>query len=722
VPKVASPVLLDDPLEKLPGAGPVTAARLAARGLRRVRDLLFFFPRAYDDYRRIYALAELGGLVAGSSVVVRGTVVRVHKFFRRMLDVTIEDDETRLRARWFRPNAGMAKSFERGASVALAGKLHFTDDGEAELVHPSNVTSLLAETASVGIRPRYPIIEKVPGRTVEKIVAAALAATADQVPELLPESVRAQLGLPDVAQALAFVHRPPATASERELADLLAGTSLAQRRFALEELFVLQIGLAQERARVKRQNAPGRAVDSGQILADVQSALPFKFTETQEWAVGAIFAAMAAPAPMQCLLQGDVGSGKTAVVFAACVRAARAGGQSLLMAPTALLAEQHYRTIGTWGASANLRTGLLHSGLDSADQQRVLAAAAAGELDVIVGTHALLEDRLRLSRLALAIVDEQHRFGVRQRARLRRLDGRENGGENGWQISAQNGMVPHLLVLSATPIPRSLALTLYGDLDLVTLDALPPGRKPILSRVCAGESERELAYAAVKQAVASGGQALVVCPAIAEGESGGRTSAVALARTLRAGLHPARVGVLHGQFTAERQRAVIDAFRAGALDVLVSTTVIEVGVDLPRAQVMVIEDADCFGLAQLHQLRGRVGRGTEQARCYFLTASQEPEALDRLGVVASTQDGFRIAEEDLRRRGVGDLQGTRQSGTPELRFADLATYVGLVEIARTSAETVLVEDPDLVRPEHAALLQAVLARFEAARPVSEEAG
>jgi ATP-dependent DNA helicase RecG len=445
---------------------------------------------------------------------------------------------------------------------------------------------------------------------------------------------------------------------------------------------------------------------------------------------------MAGPAPMQCLLQGDVGSGKTAVAFAACVRVARAGGQTLFMAPTTVLAEQHSRTLRAWGARANLRTGLLHSGLDLADQKRMLAAAAAGELDVIVGTHALLENRLRLSRLALAIVDEQHRFGVRQRARLRRQDGRENGrasdGENGrendgkygWQIPAQDGMVPHLLVLSATPIPRSLALTLYGDLDLVTLDALPPGRKPILSRVCAGTSERELAYAAVKQAVAGGGQALVVCPAIAEGDGGGRTkvSAVALARTLRMALAPSRIGVLHGQLAAERQRAVIDAFREGSLDVLVSTTVVEVGVDLPRAQVMVIEDADCFGLAQLHQLRGRVGRGTEQARCYFLTSSEEPESLDRLRVVASTQDGFRIAEEDLRRRGVGDLQGTRQSGTPELRFADLATYVELVEIARDAARAVLAEDPGLVHPKHAELQRSVRARFEDGRPVAEEAG
>ena len=718
--KVVRPVSLDDPLEMLAGAGPVTAARMAERGLGRVSDLLWFFPRAYEDYRRIYSLGELGGLVPGISVVVRGKVVRVHKFFRRMLDVTIEEDGTSLRARWFRPNAGMAKTFVRGAYVALAGKLRRTEAGEAELVHPSNVTSVLAQSGSVGIRPRYPLIEKVPGRTVEKIVAAALLAASHQVPELLCEATRSELGLPEAAQALEFVHRPPDTISDSEFAALVAGTSPAQRRVALEEHFVMQVGLVQERARAKRQSAPACVADGAQILAEVQAALPFTLTSAQERAVGVLFELMAVPAPMQCLLQGDVGSGKTAVAFAACVRAARSGGQTLFMVPTAVLAEQHNRTLCAWSARIGLRTGLLHSGLDAAEQRRVLAAAAAGDLDLILGTHALLENRLRLSRLVLAIVDEQHRFGVCQRARLRRMD----SGENGWQIGAQNGMVPHLLVLSATPIPRSLALTLYGDLELVTLDALPPGRKPILSQVCVGEMERKQAYAAVKRVVESRGQGLVVCPAIAEGEAGSRapTSAVALARTLRLDLHPARVGVLHGQLSAERQRAVIDGLGEGKLDVLVSTTVVEVGVDLPRARIMVIEDADRFGLAQLHQLRGRVGRDTEQAWCFFLTASEDPEAVDRLRVVASTQDGFRIAEEDLRRRGAGDLQGTRQSGPPELRFADLGTYVGLVERARKEAEDVLAEDPDLAQPEHAALRRAVKDRFEDARPVAEEAG
>jgi ATP-dependent DNA helicase RecG len=717
---VATGAGLDDPIERLPGAGPVTAARLAGRGLFCVRDLLHFFPRAYEDYRRVYSLGDLAALPPGTPVVVRGTVVRVHKFFRRMLDVHIEDQGAKLRARWFRPNAGMAKSYGRGDKVALAGNLRRTEEGEPELIHPSNVTALLAESAGVGIRPRYPIIHKVPGRTVEKVVGAALEVAGREVAEILPEALRARLGLPGIAEALSFVHRPPSSLAEGDFAVLAAGSSPAQRRFAFEELFVLQVGLAQERARARTQRALACGVQGEQTLLDVEAALPFALTPTQRRAVRTIFDAMAANAPMQCLLQGDVGSGKTAVAFAACVRAVRAGGQSLFMAPTAVLAEQHHRTLGAWAERAGLRVGLLHSGRAVAEQRRVLDAAAAGEVDLIVGTHALLEDRLRLSCLGLAVVDEQHRFGVRQRACLRRV----GGNENGWQIGAHDGMVPHLLVLSATPIPRTLALTLYGDLDLVTLDALPPGRKPVLTRVCRGADERESAYAALRHAVASGGQAFVVCPAIAEGTGDGRraVSVVALARSLRARLAPARLGVLHGQLASERQQEVTDAFRQGALDVLVATTVVEVGVDVPSARVMVIEDADRFGLAQLHQLRGRVGRGEEQATCYLLTSSEDAQALERLAVVASVADGFRIAEEDLRRRGAGDVQGTRQAGMSELRFADLGAYLGLVEIARKEAEAVLADDPGLALPEHTALARAVGERMMQARPIAEEAG
>jgi ATP-dependent DNA helicase RecG len=698
----------------LPGAGPVTAARFSRRGLHRVADLLYFLPRAYDDYRRVYALDDLPRVPTGTAVVVRGTVVRVHTFFRRVLDVYIEQAGRRLRARWFRPNAGMAKTYARGAAVALAGSLRRTPDGEPELIHPSNVTALVSDAAGAGIRPRYPLVEGVPGRTVEKVIAAALTAVGSKLAEPVPESVRARLDLPGLCTALLAVHQPAAEVSEAEIAALVARTSPAQRRLLFDQLFVMQVGLALERARVGAQRGFTCDTDVERTLTVVRSALPFVLTPAQERSSARIVGALAKGAPMQCLLQGDVGSGKTAVAFAAAVHVARAGGQTLVMAPTTVLAEQHQRTLGAWAERAHVRVGLLHAGLPRDEQRQVLAAAEAGTLDVIVGTHALLEDRLRLARLGLAIVDEQHRFGVRQRFQLRR---RENS-ENGWKNPTPGGMVPHLLVLSATPIPRTLALTLYGDLDIVTLDGLPPGRKPVRTHLCRGVEARASAYEALRESVARGGQGFVICPAISRKPR----SAVSLAKTLSARLPALRIGVLHGQLAAPEQQAVVAAFRSRALDVLVATTVVEVGVDVPAAEVMIVEDAECFGLAQLHQLRGRVGRGPGQAACYLLTSCDEPEACARLAIVAEVHDGFRIAEEDLRQRGAGDVHGTRQAGMPDLGTADLGSYLTLVEAAHAEAETLLARDPDLSRPEHAALLRAVEQWQKQARPIAEEAG
>lgn len=696
----------------------MTAERLAGRGLGRVRDLLRFLPRAYLDYRRQYRLPELVTLAPGTPVVVRGTVVRVHKFFRRMLDVVIEQDGARLVARWFRPNAGMAKVYAKGTPVALAGELRKTESGECQLIHPSNVTALISDGEGLGIRPRYPLVEKVPGRTIEKIVGAALEAVEDE--EVLPEALRQSLGLPKLADALRTIHRPPANLSADELGALLAGRSLAQQRLAFEDLLVSQVGLARERGLARGHRALACDGVPEDVLARAKAALPFVCTAAQERAIAAIVRSLRRPSPMQCLLQGDVGSGKTAVVFVACALMARAGGQSLLMAPTAVLAEQHHRSLTAWGHDVGLRASLLHAGLPTAQQRRVLDAAASGEADVIVGTHALLEERLRLRRLALAIVDEQHRFGVRQRARLRRVAGEENG----WQIAAQNGMVPHLLVLSATPIPRTLALTMYGDLDLVTLDGLPPGRKPVETHVCTSDDAHAEAYRAVRDAVARGGQAFVVCPAITDG-TGDRPrprAAESVAKRLQGALAPARVAVLHGQLPSDEQRRIVEAFRDRALDVLVATTVLEVGVDIPSAQVMVIEDSERFGLSQLHQLRGRVGRGQDQGRCFLLTRSSAPESLRRLEMLASTHDGFRIAEHDLQQRGAGDLQGTQQTGTPDLCLANFALYARLLERAHEEAAVLLASDPELARPEHVALAGRVALRWQEARPFAEEAG
>jgi ATP-dependent DNA helicase RecG len=701
---------LAQPLCGLPGAGPVTVGRLAERGIETVGDLLRFLPRGYDDWRTVYPLATLATLAEGTAVVVRGSVVRVHAFFRRLLDVYIEEDGVQLRARWFHPHRGMAKSFAKGAHVALAGCLRRGKDGLAELIQPSQVTAAL-DAGTLGLRPRYPLVEKVPGRTLEKMIAGALDRVSE-LPDILPPEISLRLGLPSLRTALEDLHRPSPSLGALELGELVAGRSPAHRRLALEDVMVVQLGLALERSRARQARALSCVVD---VWGEVQSALPFALTAAQASAIAVIARDLAKPVPMQRLLQGDVGSGKTAVVFAAALQVARAGGQTVLMAPTEILAEQHLRTLSGWGQSVGLRVAVLHASLSREARRRVLDLLQAGQVDVLVGTHALISggDDLIVPRPALAIVDEQHRFGVRQRARLRQV--------GGWIPDDKNGMVPHLLVLSATPIPRTLALTVYGDLELVTLNQVPPGRRPVVTQVGQGDAARQATWELLKTEVAAGGQAFVICPAIVEGKRRA-TSVLTRFRQLAKALAPARVGLLHGQMRSDEQQKVVDDLRARRLDVLVATTVVEVGVDVPSASLIVIEDAESFGLAQLHQLRGRVGRGGQSARCVLLTSTTDTEALDRLHAVAASSDGFAIAEEDLRRRGPGELWGDRQAGVPVLRFADLASFSQLVEIARSEADKILAADAELKLPEHARLRHAIESRWSRHAPIAEEAG
>jgi ATP-dependent DNA helicase RecG len=557
-------------------------------------------------------------------------------------------------------------------------------------------------------------MEKVPGRVVEKLVAAAVERAAGLLPDVLPQDVAKRLDFPSIADSLRQIHQPDASLSQERLAELLAGQAPAQRRLAFEDLFVVQIGLARERDRARHARGWRCEVDGEAVLVCARAALPFALTGGQQSAIRTLYADLGRATPMQRMLQGDVGSGKTAVAFAAALLVGRAGGQSLLMAPTEVLAEQHGHTLTSWGDKADLRVGVLHAGLDAPTRRRVLAAAATGAIDLLVGTHALLDGGLRVPRMALAIVDEQHRFGVRQRAALRRA--------GGWISDEKTGMVPHLLVLSATPIPRSLALTAYGDLDLITLDETPPGRQVVDTHLGVGEAARRQAWAAVRTAVAAGGQGFVVCPAIVEQKHSRRASVLSRFRELRPRLAPARVGLLHGQMPSAEQQEVVAAFRAGKIDVLVATTVLEVGVDVARASIIVIEDAERFGLAQLHQLRGRVGRAGQAASCFLLTGVQDPETLDRLAFVAATSDGFRIAEEDLRRRGPGEIYGERQTGVVGLWLRDPGGVAALVEQARREAQALLAEDPALAAPEHSALRQAVETRWLRRPPIAEEAG
>ncbi len=664
--------MIDQPLARLKGAGPVTAARLAERGLHTVGDLLAFLPRGYDDYRTVYRLSALADLPEGTTVVVEGTIRRVHLFPRRLLDVHLEDDGARLSARWFRPPSGMAKVYAKGMRVAFAGTLRRTPEGEPLLVHPIRAPS---PAIGMGVRPRYPQVTGVPGRRLETLVASALE-QATEAPDPLPAELLGRLGFPSLADAFRGVHRPDSE-----------DRAVAQRRLLFDDMLAIQLALAGERHR--RGRAP---VFTADVRADVRAALPFALTRAQDSAIDVIFEELASGRPMHRLLQGDVGSGKTAVVFAAALLVARAGAQTLLMAPTELLAEQHVRTLQALGAG--LRVGLLTGSTRPEARRRLM------DVDVLVGTHALAGEGLPLRAPALAVIDEQHRFGVEQRSRLCRALGGESAG-----------MLPHLLVLSATPIPRTLALTVYGDLDLTLLDEMPPGRRSVMTHLCVGDSGA--AYAAVQAAVRRGEQAFVICPAVAGGQ--GRAGVLSHHPKLVRRLAPARVGLVHGQMPAAAQEAVLRKLRDRALDVLVATTVLEVGVDVPAATVMVIENADRFGLAQLHQLRGRVGRSDKPSSCWLCLA--ETADAERVKVVVQTNDGFQIAEEDLRRRGPGELFGSRQSGAA---LFDLSGYTRLVETARAEAETLLANDPELTA--HPALRALMVSRISRGPLFAAEAG
>ena len=713
---------VEDNLRRLPGVGPATAARLAEHGLTTVADILGFFPRRYDDLRTMTPLATVATCEEGTQVLVSGTVTRINVFPGRFLMVQITEGTDSLVARWFRVPGGMARAFEKGARVVLAGPLRLDSNGKPELIHPSHVTAAMlaaqgAGEVGLGIRPRYPVVAGVGARVIERIVGAAVDRFSARAPEALPEATRQRLELPSIDAALHFLHTPSAvesSAAPQSLRGLFAGDSPAHRRMAIEDLLVVQVGLAARRGHAQRQ--PGRpcAVSANDVLTRVQAALPFVLTAAQSRAIAAVQADLARPIPMQRLLVGDVGSGKTAVAFAAAAHVALSGGQTLLMAPTEVLAEQHARTLGALGDALGFRVALLTATTPRPQRESILALARAGRISMLVGTQALLADRVALSDLRLAIVDEQHRFGVAQRAQLRKRD------------DADTGTLPHLLVMTATPIPRTLAFTLYGDLDLTVVDELPPGRRPVRTRLLRGRQGRQESESILATAVSAGRRAFVVCPVREISARAGAVTAVSRHAELTKRLPTARVGLVHGELDAREKDAALRAFAGGQLDVLVATTVIEVGIDVPEASLMIVEDAERFGLAQLHQLRGRVGRGAEESECLLVAGNVEiavsEDAWERLRVLVDSNDGFKIAEADLQNRGFGDLFGERQSGLPRLRFSDFAAMGRLLEVARSEAELILRDDPDLSFPENAGLKTAVQMRWASSSVFGQEAG
>jgi ATP-dependent DNA helicase RecG len=683
----------------------VTVGRLADRGVRTVRDLLMRLPRGYDDLRQVTPLAALPDVADGTVVLVRGTVKRLHVFPRRLLDVFVGEGAEVLRARWFRVPGAMAKSFPKGSEIALAGALRTVADGTRELISPSVVTGALAERGAggLGMRPRYGLVKGVKGRVLEKMRATALArlgAAAERNAELLPAAARVRLGLPSLVEALVRLHAPLDAAALGP--EVLAP---ARRRLALEAALVAQTAFLWRRA----AEGTGALVVGAPTVAAARArfgeALPFALTETQARALDDVAADLGRRRPMRRLLIGDVGSGKTAVAFGAAALVAAAGGQTLMMVPTEVLAEQQSRALAPVAARLGMRLASLTGATPAATRATILDDCRRGGVELLIGTQALLGAAGEIARLGLVIVDEQHRFGVVQRGAL--------------ALPRQGGVAPHLLSMSATPIPRSLALALHGDLDASFLTERPGGRPPAPAIVCADSSGRDAAYARLRGALAAGAQAFVVCPVRQAARRPGAVTAVAEHARLARALRPARVGLLHGALDPMAKEAALRAFADGQTDVLVATTVVELGIDVPNATVMIVEEAERLGLAQLHQLRGRVGRGTRPGICFLFAGAGLPvdaAARRRLDLLAALDDGYRLAEADLAERGFGELWGTAQAGEAQgegetaLGPAGLAELAELTALARREAEALLAIDPLLADPAHAPLARAARAR------------
>ena len=702
-----------DPLRSLQyekGVGPAKAARLARLGLRTARDLMLHVPRRYEDRTQLKPIADLE---VGEESTVRGRVARIRKSRPRrgpsVLSAVLADETGACDVVWFNQRY-LAEALQKGMEVVVTGKVRLyrekvqlaptdyevtappPEDGEGddgEAAPPDE-----APLAAGRIVPFYPLTEGVSQRFMRMLAHRIVKATAPRMAEILPAEVRAARGLVGVAEAFREIHFP--TSDENR--------ARARRRLVYEELFVLQAGLALVRARGRADVAKVFDVTED-TDARIRRRLPFTLTPAQDRSVAEIASDLARGAPMNRLLQGDVGSGKTAVAVYAMLAVVAGGAQAAVMAPTELLAAQHVRTLSSYLAGSRVKIAVLKGGMDRAERERMLAGVAAGGAHIVVGTHALLGESVRFRDLGLVVMDEQHKFGVLQRSTLR-----------------EKGLHPHVLVMTATPIPRTLALAFFGDLDLSVIDEAPPGRGGVSTRVVR-ERERPKAYRSVAAAVKEGRQAYVVCPRVsgsgdlddfdlADGPEGEIRSATETRdRLARGPLRGTTVGLVHGRMTAEQKAEVMKDFTEGHVRVLVSTVVIEVGIDVPNATVLVVEHAERFGLAQLHQLRGRIARGQHEGLCILVADPKTEGAVERLKALEETTDGFRISEADYRIRGPGEFFGTRQSGLPELRLADIFSDADILAEAREDAFRLVAENPTLGRREYGPLRRRVAEVF-----------
>ena len=666
------------PVHSLRRVGPKLSDRLARLGIRSVQDLLFHLPIRYQDRTRV---VPIHALRPGCEALIEGEIAdaELASGRRRSLKIMLRDAAgSGLLLRFFHFSQPQAASLKPGERLRAYGEVRQGPAG-LEIVHPEYRLQRGEETGlETGLSPVYPSTEGLQQPTWRGLTEQGLALMESVAPaELLPPEALGGQGLPGLVEALRYLHRPPA---EARLDDLLERRHPAFVRLALEELAAHQLSLRRLRSTQVRTTAPLLAGD-GRLRTALRARLPFALTAAQERVLAEIAADLSQPRPMQRLLQGDVGAGKTVVATLAALQALEAGYQAALMAPTELLSEQHLRSLAAWLAPLGIAPLWLAGRHKGRERAARLQAIASGESRIIVGTHALFQDEVQFRGLGLVIVDEQHRFGVHQRLKLR-----ATGGS------------PHQLIMTAPPIPRSLAMTCYADLDLSVIDSLPPGRTPITT-VAVPDTRREQVIERVMTACTQGRQAYWVCTLIEESEALQCQAAEDTARQLREGLPGLRIGLVHGRLRASERDGVMADFSAGRLDLLVATTVIEVGVDVPKASLMVIENPERLGLAQLHQLRGRVGRGTVESHCLLLYRSPLSEvARERLGIIRSTTNGFEIAERDLAMRGAGEVLGTRQTGAIQFRIADPVRDEHLIPAARRAADFILTHHPDLIEP------------------------
>ncbi len=671
------------PVTTLKGVGEALAQKLGKLGIETVQDILFLLPSRYEDRTQI---VPIGTLRAGDRAVIEGVVELAEIAFRRrrQLLVRLSDGSGFLTLRFFYFSAAQAAQLQRGVRLRCYGEARRGTIG-LEIVHPEyrRADGEDAQRTEDSLTPVYPATEGVQQGRLRILTALALAEVErSSVRDWLPPALLEDLGLPTLAAALIYVHRPPPGA---DLAPLALGRHPAQRRLAFEELLAHQLSLRQLREDI-RADAAWPLNPPGALAERFLAGLPFALTNAQQRVLGEIRADLAAPSPMLRLVQGDVGSGKTVVAALAALAAVECGFQVALMAPTELLAEQHWQNFEKWLRPLGLPVALLSGKLTGRARQSTLNAIRAGaDVPVTIGTHALFQEGVRFKRLALVIIDEQHRFGVDQRMALR-----EKG--------SSEGRVPHQLIMTATPIPRTLAMTAYADLDVSVIDELPPGRTPIKT-VVIPESRRDEVVARIAGACGAGRQAYWVCPLIEESDELEYQAAEATHAALVGALPELKIGIVHGRLTSAKKEAVMAAFKRGDLKVLVATTVIEVGVDVPNASLMVIENAERMGLAQLHQLRGRVGRGVAESSCLLLyRAPLSPLARERLEVMRTTNDGFEVSRRDLQLRGPGELLGTRQTGLLQMKVADLSRDADLLPRVQHAAEVMLARHPDNIAP------------------------